>query len=187
MNAGFGKTMENARKHRDIKFVTTKGRRNYLVSKPNHNATEMFLNNLLTKEMKREQILMNKPIYLGISILKICKIVMYEFWCHYVKPKYGEKAQLWEMDTNSFTVYINAEDIYINIRKDVETKFDTSNYELDRPIPKGKKVLGLIKGQLDGKIMTGIAVLRPKTYEENKKCKRHKKMCHKTKTEIRIL
>ena len=91
--------------------------------------------------MKKEtQIFMNKPVYLGLSIFEISKIVMCEFWYDYDKPKNGERAKLCYMDTNSFIVCIKAEDIYIDIAKDIETIFDPSNYELDRPLPKGKKI-----------------------------------------------
>ena len=98
---------------------------------------------------------MNKPVYLRLSILELSKILMYELSYDYVKPKYGEKAKLCYMDTNSFIVYIKTDDIYKNITEDVETRFDTSNYELDRPLPKGenKKVIGLMKDELGGKIM----------------------------------
>ena len=82
---------------------------------------------------------MNKPVYLGLSILKLSKILMYEFWCDYVKPEYGEKGKLCYVDTDSFIVYIKTDDIYKNTAEDVEIRFDTSNYELDRPLPKGKK------------------------------------------------
>ena len=68
--------------------------------------------NLLAMEIKRTQILMNKPVYLYLSVLEISKIVMYEFWYDYIKPKYGEKVKLCYMDTDSFTVYIKSEDIY---------------------------------------------------------------------------
>ena len=81
---------------------------------------------------------------------------MYEFWYDYVKPKYGEKAKLSYMDIDSFIVYIKTDDIYKDIAKDVETRLDTSNYELDGPLPKGKntKVIGLMKDELGRKIMT---------------------------------
>ena len=82
---------------------------------------------------------MNKSVCLGLSILEICNILMWEFWYDFVKPKYGEKAKLYDMDTDSYIVYIKTEDIYPDIEKDVETRFDTSNYELDRPLSKGKK------------------------------------------------
>ena len=99
---------------------------------------------------------MNKPAYLGRSILELSKILIYEFWHDYVKPKYCEKAKLCYMDADSFIVYIKTNDIYQVIGEDVESKFDTSNYELDRPFPKGKnkKVIELMKDELSGKIMT---------------------------------
>ena len=78
---------------------------------------------------------------------------MNEFWYDYVKPKYGEKARLCDLDTGSFIVYIKTDDIYKDNAE--ETRSDTSNYELDRPLPRGKykKVIGLIKGELGGKVM----------------------------------
>ena len=98
---------------------------------------------------------MNKPVYLGLSILEISKIVKYEFWYDYMRPKYGEKVKLCYMDADNFIVYIKKENTYLDNVKDVETRFDTSNYELDRPLPKGKnkKVIGLMKDELGGKIM----------------------------------
>ena len=81
---------------------------------------------------------MNKPVYLGLSVLQLSKILMYEFWCNYVKQKYDERVKLCYMDTDSFIVYIKTGDIYKDIAEDVETRFDTSNYELDRLLQKGK-------------------------------------------------
>ena len=69
---------------------------------------------------------MNKPVCLGLSILEKSKIVIYEFWFDYVKPKYGEKAKLCYMDRGSFIVYIKTEDIYVDITKDILTRFDAS-------------------------------------------------------------
>ena len=84
----------------------------------------------------------------------------------YVKPKYGEKAKLCYMDTDSFIVYIKLDNIYKDNAEDVETRFCTSNYELDRPLPKGKnkKVIGLMKNELGKKIMTKFVGVRAKTY-----------------------
>ena len=78
---------------------------------------------------------MMKPVYLGLSILELSKIVMYEFWYDFVKPKYGEKAKLYYMDTESFILYIKT-DIYKDIAEDAETRLNVSNYELDRSLPK---------------------------------------------------
>ena len=79
--------MENVRKHRDIKLVTTERTRNNLVSEPNYHTTKFFTENLLAIEMEKSEILMNKPVCLGLSTLELSKILMYEFWYDYVKPK----------------------------------------------------------------------------------------------------
>ena len=164
-NAVFGKTMENMRKHRDIKLVTTDKRRNQLVAEPNYHTTKWFSENLLAIEMKKTKVKMNKPIYLGLSILEISKTLMYEFWCDYMKPKYGDNVKLCYMDTDSFIMHIKTEDFYEDIADDVETRFDTSNYEVDRPLSTGKNktVIRLMKDELGGKIMTEFVALRPKT------------------------
>ena len=135
-NAVCGKTMENVRKHRDIKLVTTERRRNYLVSEPNYRTTKFFTEHLIAIEMKKTETLMNKHVYLRLPILELSKKLMYEFSYDYVKPKYGEKAKLFYMDTDSFIAYTKTDDIYKDIAEDVETGFDTSNYESDRPLPK---------------------------------------------------
>ena len=105
---------------------------------------------------------MNKPIYLGLSILEISKTLMYEFWYDYMKPKYNNDVKMCYMDTDSFIMNI----IYKDITNDVENRFDTSNYEVNRPLPteKNKKIIGLMKDELGGKIITEFVTLRPKTY-----------------------
>ena len=118
-NSVFGKTMENIRKYRGIKLVITKRKRNYLVSESNYHTTKFFTENLLAIEMKKTPVLMNKPVYLLLSILDLSKTVMYEFWYDYVKPKYDEKTKLCYMDTDSFIVHVKTDDIYKDIT-DVE-------------------------------------------------------------------
>ena len=100
-NAVFGKTMENVRKHRDIKLVKTDKKRNKLVSEPNFHTMKLIDNNLTIIEMRKVKVKMNKPIYLGLSILDISRITMYEFWYDYVKIKYEDKARLCYVDTDS--------------------------------------------------------------------------------------
>ena len=116
--------------------------------------------------MNKTRVKMNKPIYLGLSILDISKILMYEFWYDYMKPKYGNDIKLCYMDTDSFVMNIKKEDFHKDIANDVEKSFDTSNYEVDRPLPTGKnkKVIGLMKDELKGKIITEFITLRPKAY-----------------------
>ena len=105
-NSMFGKAMENVRKHRDIRLVTSEKRRIKLVLEPNYHATKHFSENLIAIEMKKVRVLMNKPVYLGQAILDISKTLMYEFWYDYIKLKYGEKTRLCYMDTDSFVIYI---------------------------------------------------------------------------------
>ena len=138
-NAVFRKTMENMRKNRNIKLLTTERRRNYLVSEPNYLTKKIPTENLLAIEMRKTQILMNKLVYLGLSILDLSKTVMYESWYDHAKPKYGENVKHCYLDTDSFIGPVKTADIYKDISEDIETRFHTSNIELDRPLPKGKK------------------------------------------------
>ena len=165
-NAVFGKTMENVRKHRDIKLVKSDKKRNKLVSEPNFRTMKLTDNNLAIIEMRKVKVKMNKLIYLGLSILDISKITMYEFWYDYVKIKYQDRARLCYMDTDSFVVNIKTKNFYKDISQDVNKRFDTSNYTFDRPLPTGinKKVIGLMKDELDGDIITEFVALRPKAY-----------------------
>ena len=179
-------------KNRDIKPFTTEARRNYLSSEPNYHTTKKFYDKSLAIETKRTPILMNNPLYLGLSILKISKVVMCEFWYDNVKPKQGDKTKLYYVDIDSFIAHIT-EGIYIHIPKDVEARFDTSNYDLYRPLSKikTKKLIGLMNDEIEEKIMREFAALRPKPYnylindgDETKKSKGKKKKkesCHKAK------
>ena len=150
----------------DIKLVTTERRKNYLVSVLNYHITKFFTENLLATEMKKTEILMDKTVYLELSILELSKILMYEFWYDYVKPKYGEKAKLCYMDTDSFIVHVKTDDNYKGIPQDAETSFTNSNYEIDRSllIRKNEKLVGLVKEELGGQIMNKFVGLRAKTY-----------------------
>ena len=183
-NTVFGKTMENIRKHRDIKLVTTNKKRNKLVSEPNYHTMNYISEDLSIIEMNKTKVKMNKPIYLGLSILDISKILIYELWYDYMKPKYGNRVKLCYMDTDSFIMNIKTNDFCEDIANDIEKRFDTSNYETNRPLPigKNKKVIGLMKDELGGEIITEFVTLRPKTYsyltddgKENKKAKGTKK------------
>ena len=159
-NCVFGKTMENVRNHRDIKLVTEDKRRNHLVSEPNYWAIKIFSENLVAIEMKKTKVKKNKPIFLDLS-----KIVMYDFWYEYLKLKYIDNVKLCYMDTDSFIIHIKTEDFYKGIADDVEKRFDTSNYEVFKNLPKGKNknMIGLMKDELGGKIMTEFVALKPKT------------------------
>ena len=183
-NSVFRKTMENIRKRRDIKLVTTDKKRSKLVSETNYHTINLISEDLSIIEMKKTKVKMNKPIYLGLSILEIIKILMYEFWYDYMKPKYGNNVTLCYMDTDSFIMNIKTKDFYEDIANDVKNRFDTSSYEVNSPLPMGKnkKIIGLMKDELGGKIITKFITLRPKTYsyltddgKEDKKAKGTKK------------
>ena len=132
-NTLFGKMMENVRKHRDIKLVKTDHKRNKLVSEPNYHTMKFISENLSIIEMEKVKVKMNKPIYLGLSILVISKIIVYGFWYDYVKKKYGDMVKLCYMDTDSLIMNIKTKDFYKDIVQDVEERLDTSNYDVDRP------------------------------------------------------
>ena len=129
-NAVFGKTMENVRKHRDIKSVTTDKRINQLASEPNYHTTKYFSENLMAIEMKKRKVKMNKTIHLDMSILDISKTLMYEFWYDYIKPKYQwngiqrscaqYKAKICSIYTDSFLFHIKTEHFYEDIVDNVE-------------------------------------------------------------------
>ena len=151
-NSVYGKTMENVRKHRDIQLVTTNKKRSILASEPNYHSTKYISEDLLIMEMKKRELYMNKPIYLGQVILDLSKILMYEFWYDYLKPKYGKNIKLCYMDTDSFAMRIKTDDFDKDISNDIDKWFDTSNYDknIDRPLQKGinKKVIGKFKDEL---------------------------------------
>ena len=162
-NSAFGKTKENVRNHRDIKSVTSDKRRKRLVSEPNDHSYKKFSEHLMAIEMKKTCIKMIKPIYLGMSILDISKMIIYEFWHDYIKIKYGERAKLCYTDTDNFVIYIKTEDCFEDISNDVEKWFDTSNYDEndERPLPigKNKRIPSLFKDESEGKIMIEVVAL----------------------------
>ena len=154
--------------------------------KPNFKSGVRFDENLMGCETGKTKVVMNKPVYLGQAILDLSKIVMYEFHYDYMKKKYDDdKLTLCYMDTDSLIYDMETEDFYKDIADDVENRFDTSGYRNDgsRPLPvgKNKKVIGLMKDELGGEIMSEFVALRSKMYsykigsKDSKKCKGIKK------------
>ena len=185
-NSVFGKTMENIRNRVNIKLVNAGEQFKKLASKPNYESRKIFNENLVSVHMKKTSLTMNKPVYLGMSILDLSKTLMFDFHYKYIKPKYGNKAKLLFTDTDSFLYEIQTEDFYKDISRDVKDRFDTSDYPKNHPsvILTGinKKVLGMFKDEAAGKNITEFVGLRAKLYsykmeegEENKKCKGIKK------------
>ena len=189
-NSVFGKTMENIRNRVNIKLVNTEEQFKKLTAKPNYESRKILNDNdnesLVSVHMKKTSLTMNKPVYLGMSILDLSKTLMYDFHYNYVIAKYGNKAKLLFTDTDSFLYEIQTEDFYKDISGDVKDRFDTSEYPEGHPsgIPSGinKKVLGMYKDEAKGKNIKEFVGLRAKLYsfkmeegKENKKCKGIKK------------
>ena len=186
-NSVFGKTMENIRNRVDVKLVNTKEKLRKLVAKPNlKSPPKIFSEHLVSVHMKKTSLTMNKPVYLGMCILELSKIIMFDFHYQYIKSKYADKAKLLFTDTDSLIYEIETDDFYKDISGDVKDRFDTSDYPENHPsgIPTGinKKVLGMMKDEGAGKIIKEFVGLRSKLYSsvmddggETKKCKGIKK------------
>ena len=171
-NSVFGKTMENIRNHKDMKLVTSDKKYLKYVMKPNFKDGHPFSQHLFAVEMGKREITMNKPVHFGQAILDLSRTLMYEFHYDYMRPKYGSKVNICYMDTDRFVYEIETEYFYRDIAKDVKKRFNTSGYSKDdnRPLPVGenKKVIGLMKNELSGKIMTEFVALRAKIYAYRK-------------------
>ena len=183
-NSVFGKTMENIRKRVNIELVNDREKAKKLTAKPNFKHLNIFCEVLIAVHMKKTSLIFNKPVYLGMCILDLSKTIMYEFHYKYIKPKYGDTAKL--LFTDSLMYEIKTEDFYKDISGDVKDRFDTSDYPPNHPsgIPTGcnKKVLGVFKDEVAGKIIEEFVGLRAKLYsykmfegKESKKCKGIKK------------
>ena len=177
--------MENIRKHSNIKLVMNKELYLKTAMKPNFKSGVLFGENLMGCEMGKIKVVMNKPVYLGQAILHLSKTVMYEFHYDYMKQKYNsDRLQLCYMDTDSLVYHIKTNYFYADIADDVPMRFDTSGYCPNRLllIGRNKKVIGLMKDELGGALMSEFAVLISKLYpfrkidgSEDKKCKGIKK------------
>ena len=156
-NAVFGKTMENVGKQRCKNYCNIKKKELFSIRTKLCYRT-FFTELLLAVEMKITEILMNKPVYLGLSILELSKTLMYEFWYDYVKPKY-EKAKSCYIDTVNFMMFIKI------LQKMLKLDLIFQIMDQINPCPKTKiKKIGLMKDELGGKIMTELVGLRGETY-----------------------
>lgn len=170
-NAVFGKTMQNVRKMRDVKLVSKYAGAygaDYYMSKPNFYDRIIFDENCVAIEMKRCKIFFNKPIIVGFSVLDISKTQVYKFHYDFMKQKYSrENLQLCYTDTDSLIYRIKTHDLYADLKSDLREWFDTSAYPVDNaygyPLV-NKKVIGLLKDELNGQIFEEFVGLRSKMY-----------------------
>ena len=179
-NAVFGKTMEDKRKHLDFEIVSDERRFMKCVNNPSFKRSHIINEDLVGVEKQKPKLKLDKPIFIGMSILDLSKQHMYKFYYDVMKPKYGENIRMVYTDTDSFVFHTKTDDIYQDL-KEINDEMDFSGYDKNHKCydATNKKVLGKFKDECEGKIMTGFIGLRPKCYafkihgddKEYKKCK----------------
>ena len=166
-NAVFGKTMENVRKRVNVKLLRSDEEQKILklVAKPTFARQVIFNPDLVGIQNHKEKVLLNKPIYVGMSVLDLSKHLMYDFYYNHLKKTYGENVRLLYTDTDSVIIHVTTEDIYADMMKHADL-YDTSNYSPDHQLfsDTNKKVIGKMKDELGGRLMTEFIGLRPKMY-----------------------
>ncbi len=164
-NSVFGKTMENLRKRVNVKLVNNKVKLSKLIASPSFDSFRIFSEDLAAVNMKKTKLYLNRPIYVGFSILDLSKVLMYQFHYEYMKPKYGCSAKLLFTDTDSLCYEIKTDDIYQDMLQNVDL-FDTSEYAQDHSLYSltNKKVLGKMKDETHGIPIQEFVGLRPKMY-----------------------
>ena len=179
-NAVFGKTMEDKRKHLDFEIVSDERRFMKCVNNPSFKRSHIINEDLVGVEKQKPKLKLDKPIFIGMSILDLSKQHMYKFYYDVMKPKYGENIRMVYTDTDSFVFHTKTDDIYQDLQE-INDEMDFSGYEKNHKCfdATNKKVLGKFIDECEGKIMTGFIGLRPKCYafkthgddKEYKKCK----------------
>ncbi|XP_041985987.1 uncharacterized protein LOC121738160 [Aricia agestis] len=176
-NSVFGKTLENNEKRVNVHLVNqwvdnnnvTKKRQcaQKLIARPNFHSVTIFSENLVAVQLNSDQIILDKPIYIGFTVLELSKSHMYNFHYSVIKPFYKNNVQMCYTDTDSFVYHIRTHDFYDDIKKHFLPYFDTSNFcntnQYDLPI-QNKKVPGLFKDEMAGKIISEFVGLRSKLY-----------------------
>ena len=179
-NAVFGKTMEDKRKHLDFEIVSDERRFMKCVNNPSFKHSHIINENLVGVEKQKPKLKLDKPIFIGMSILDLSKQHMYTFYYDVMKPKYGDNIRMVYTDTDSFVFHTRTDDIYQDLTE-INDEMDFSGYDKNHKCfdATNKKVLGKFKDECEGKIMAGFVGLRPKCYafkihgdeKEYKKCK----------------
>ncbi|XP_055316114.1 uncharacterized protein LOC129575903 [Sitodiplosis mosellana] len=169
INAIYGKTMENVRTKSDIRLKSEWNGRHgarKLVSMPNFKKYTIFNADLVAIHMDKTNVILDKPIAIGMSILEISKVLMYEFFYNHLRAQYGDDIKLLYTDTDSFILEVDTDDFYADMINNL-SKFDTSDFPENNAynIPRvNKKVPGMFKDELNGEIATEYAGLGSKMY-----------------------
>ena len=166
-NSVFGKTMENLRNRVDVKIVRDweNDKIRKLLSSPSFDRFTIFGNDMAGIHMRKTKLVLNKPVYTGMTILENSKILMYDFYHNYLKARYGHKCGLVYTDTDSLILDIQTEDVYKDM-KEHSWLYDTSNYPKDNPLHdnRNKKVLGKMKDECGGGVIKEVVAIRSKMY-----------------------
>ena len=166
-NSVFGKTMENLRKRVDVKLVRADedDRLRRLIASPSYARANIFDNDLTAIQMHKSRLLLNRPVYVGMSVLDLSKHLMYDFYYNELKKQYGEHCQLLYTDTDSLLLEIQTEDVYKDMGANADL-YDTSDYPKDHPqySEENKKVVGKMKDECAGRLIAEYVGLRPKMY-----------------------
>ena len=167
-NAVFGKTMENVRRRLNVKLIRSEEEASRLrrsICKPTYKRSIVYDNDLVAVEFFKCKVVLNKPTYVGFSILELSKVLMYSFYYDTLKPRYGQNVRLCYTDTDSFILRYVTDDLYADMA-DMADQYDTSNYPEDHPLHSttNKKVVGKFKDELGGRIMSEFVGLRSKMY-----------------------
>ena len=164
-NSVFGKTMENLRNRVDVKIVRAweANKIRKLVSDPAYDRFTLFSNDMGGIHMHRRRLVLNKPVYTGMTILENSKILMYDFYYNHLKARHGPRCDLIYTDTDSLLLDIQTEDVYRDM-KEHSWLYDTSNYLKDHPLydDRNKKVLGKMKDECGGELIEEVVALRLK-------------------------
>ena len=166
-NSVFGKTMENLRNRVDVKIVREWGNDKIrkLLSSPSFDRFTIFGNDMAGIHMRKTKLVLNKPVYTGMTILENSKILMYEFFYNHLKARYGHKCGLVYTDTDSLILDIQTEDVYKDMQEN-SWMYDTSNYPKENPLYsiENKKALGKMKDECVGRVINEVVAVRPKMY-----------------------
>lgn len=164
-NSVYGKTMENKRRHRDIKLVTDEATAKKTIANPRFQQFTIFNEDLVGIAMAKRITILDKPIYVGFSILEFAKHVMYSFHYKHMLPRYGKRVKMLLTDTDSFIYGIETDDLYQDLREDAD-HYDFSDYPQDHPnfSTANKKVLGKMKDEMMGRPISAFVGLKSKMY-----------------------